>query len=135
MCRYETTVTIYVPHMNPLQSGTRNTGIHALHTMGICSCTNMHATIYIPVPLHCYHSLHADSTLHIIKNNKLLLPLTYIQHTQITSCASLGEAYQYIPHNMSLQSKLPVLGEVQTDRQRDRLTKGQCMIVYDDIAH
>ena len=42
---------------------TLSTRIHKFHIIDICTSQNMPATLHTYVPLHCYCSLHTDSTL------------------------------------------------------------------------
>ena len=62
MCTYETTMSVYLPHMNSMQSTNVNmtTGMHTFHFTNTCTWTNMPATLYICLPLHFYCSLHID---------------------------------------------------------------------------
>ena len=61
MCRYDTTMTVYVPHMNPMQSTmSPDTDIHTFQIIAICLWTNMSLTLLIHVPLHYYCGLHIN---------------------------------------------------------------------------
>ena len=65
---WDSYVSIYVSYKcTAYQNVTRITGIHTLHIISICLWTNMQATLYICVLMHCYSSLHIDHTLFIKK--------------------------------------------------------------------
>ena len=60
MCRYETALSVYIPlhELTVINDMTRSTGIHTFQIISICPLTNMHVTLLINFPLHCYCSLH-----------------------------------------------------------------------------
>ena len=63
-CAHETTMSLYIPHMNSLQSlMDQEHWIHTFHITDICSWTNIPATLHIYEPLYDYCSLHTDPTL------------------------------------------------------------------------
>ena len=80
MCRYQTTISVYMPHMNSMQSAVwPRTWLYIHFILLAYPSTNMPATSHMYVPLHKYCSLHVDPTLlyTLVKNiNKL----TFIYH-------------------------------------------------------
>ena len=121
ICWCETTIPVYMPHIDPLQSIMCPWTLVTIHsTLLEYAPEHIHATLYICIPLHSYHSLHIGPILlHMeVNKNKLLFTmlLSYMWKQQIfqsnaTYANQLMCRYQttmsrHIPHMNSLQSTM-----------------------------
>ena len=97
-CAHETTMSVYMPHMNSMQlTMQQDTLVYMFHNTDICPRTNTPDILHIYVPLHCYCSLHIDPTLlHISVKKKKKQIVTLIYHATAT-CANNKDPLQ-MPH-------------------------------------
>ena len=81
MHKYETTMSVYIPHMSSVQSIMwPEAGIHTFHIAGTCLWTVLPATLDIYDPLYSSCRLSTDPTLlHISTKNQHTT--TFIYHT------------------------------------------------------
>ena len=94
LCRYETAMSV-------------NIGIHTLYTVGIWLLTNMPATLYMCVPLHCYCGLHIDPSLPFRSvKKKSVAPIYHAIATYTNYFISMYHITMsvYIPHMNLMQS-------------------------------
>ena len=86
MCRYEVSMSIYMPHMNSMESTMQPRVLVYIHfTLLAYAPEQIYLLLWtLIIPLNCYCSLHRDSTLeHLPVNFFFYIPLPYMYHLQI----------------------------------------------------